>query len=210
MQIFDVKWEDLLRELDIQIWLAIRYMYDGRTAMPPLKPGWRWEYGSLKFCIKWEREDQELSNIETTKRVVLETLNEVETFLRFTIETEEDFSDGWLPTLDTKLRVAGSNQVLHGYFEKPTNSNITIQRRTAMGEDSKIQILSIDLIRRLRNSSEDLGEGAKVEIVDNYAQELVNSGYRGEQLQKIVTNGIKGYENKVRRCKAQGAKLHRR
>ena len=79
-----------------------------------------------------------------------------------------------------------------------------------MGEDSKIQILSIDLIRRLRNSSEDLGEGAKVEIVDNYAQELVNSGYRGEQLQKIVTNGIKGYENKVRRCKAQGAKLHRR
>ena len=172
MQIFDVKWEDVLRELYIQIWLAIRYMDDGRTAMPPLKPAWRWTDGSLQFCIKWEREDQELTSIEITKRVILGTLNGVETFLKFTIETEEDFPDGWLPTLDTKLRVTGSNQVLHGFYEKPTNSNVTIQRRTAMGEDSKIQILSNDLIRRLKNSSEELGEGAKVEIVDNYTQKL--------------------------------------
>ena len=98
--------------------------------------------------------------------------------------------------------------MLHGFFEKPTNSNETIQRKTAMGEDSKIQILSNDLIRRLKNNSEELGEGAKVEIVDNYTQKLLNSGYQGEQLQRIVTNGIKGYENKLRRCRAQGAKLH--
>ena len=31
----------------------------------------------------------------------------------------------------------------------------------------------------------------------------------GEQLQRIITNGIKGYENKVRRSKTQGTKLHR-
>ena len=37
----------------------------------------------------------------------------------------------------------------------------------------------------------------------------MNSGYRGEQLQKIVTNGIKGYEGKLRRCVEQGRRLHR-
>ena len=78
-----------------------------------------------------------------------------------------------------------------------------------MGEDAKLQILSNDLIRRLRNSSEELGKGAKIEIVDNYAQKLANSGFRGEQLRRIITNGIRGYEGKLRRCKEQGRRLHR-
>ena len=209
MQIFDVKWEGALRDLCVKIWLNCRYMDDGRTAMPPLKPGWRWWGGSLTFCIKWEREDQELSSLEITRRGITGTLNNVEDYLSFTTETEEDFSDRWLPTLDMKIRVSGSNQVLHSFYEKPTNTNITVQKRTAMGEDAKIQILSNDLIRRLRNNAEELGRGAKIEIVDNYAQKLMNSGYMGEQLQKIVTNGIKGYEGQLRRCKEQGRKLHR-
>ena len=62
-----------------------------------------------------------------------------------------------------------------------------------MGEDAKIQVLSNDLVRRLKNNSEELGWGAKVEIVDEYTQKLLNSGYRGEQLTRIITNGIKLY-----------------
>ena len=187
-----------------------RYMDDGRTAMPPLKPGWRWVEQSLQYCIRWEREDQELTSEEITKKGILGTLNNVEDFLRFTVDTEEDFPDKWLPTLDMKLKVSGSNQVLHDFFEKPTSSNVTVQRRTAMGEDAKIQILSNDLIRRLKNSSEELGGGAKVEIVNNYAQKLLNSGYKGEQLYtRIITNSIKGNEKKLRMCREQGSRLHR-
>ena len=78
-----------------------------------------------------------------------------------------------------------------------------------MGEDAKIQILSNDLIRRLMNNSEQLGQGAKIKIVDDYSQKLLNSGFRGEQLRKIISNGIKGYEGKVRRCQEQGRMLHR-
>ena len=77
----------------------------------------------------------------------------------------EDYPDRWLPTLDTKLRVDGSNQILYDFFEKPTSSNLTVQKRTAMGEDSKMQVLSNDLIRRLMNNSEELDQGAKVKIV---------------------------------------------
>ena len=38
MQIFDVKWEQRLKELSIRIWLYCRYINDGRAALPPLKP----------------------------------------------------------------------------------------------------------------------------------------------------------------------------
>ena len=126
------------------------------------------------------------------------TLVGVEKFLDFTMETIDDFNDKWLPTLDTKLKVDRSNQVLFDFYEKPTSSNLTVQKRTAMGEDAKIQVVSNDLIRRLQNCSEELGKGAKVKIVDEYTQKLSNSGYRGEHLKKIITNGIKGYEGKVR------------
>ena len=205
MQIFDVKWEGVLRELCVKIWLNSRYMDDGRTALPPIKPGWRWTDNSLKYCINWEQEDQELSNMEITRRCLIGTLNCVEDYLKFTVETGEDFADEWLPTLDTRLKVSGSNQVLHGFFEKPTNSNITIQRRSAMGQDAKIQVLSNDIIRRLKNNSEELGKGAKIEIIDNYTQKLLNR----EILQRIITNGIKGYENLLRRCQEEGRNLHR-
>ena len=78
-----------------------------------------------------------------------------------------------------------------------------------MGEDSKVQILSNDLIRRLMNNSEDLGAGAKREIVDSYAKKLRTSGWSVEQTRRIIVNGIKGYESKRRRCIEQGRRLHR-
>ena len=209
MQIFDVKWEDRLTRLRVVTWLISRYMDDGRTCLPPLKPGWRWDGDSLKFKIQWEREDQELSDTEITRRGLVGTLQGVEDYLEFTVETCEDFGDGWLPTMDTSLRVDRKNQVQFKFYEKPTSSNTTVQRRTAMGEDTKIQIVSNDLVRRLKNNSEDLGQGAKVEIVDNYTQKLRNSGYTREQLKKIISNGITGYEGRRRRCLKEGRFMHR-
>ena len=78
-----------------------------------------------------------------------------------------------------------------------------------MGEDANVQVVSNDLVRRLLNSSEDLGKAAKIKIVDEYTQKLANSGYKGEQLKKIITNGIKGYEGKRRRALIAGRELHR-
>ena len=209
MQIFDVKWEQVLRDICITIWLNTRYMDDGRTCLPPLKPGWRLVDKQLMYSIAWEKEDQELTDSEITKRGLVGTLRGVEDFLDFTIETVDDFEDKWLPTLDTSLQVDRKNKVQYKFYEKPMCSNVTVQKRSAMGEDAKVQVVSNDLVRRLLNNSEELGAGSKVEIVDNYSQKLSNSGYRGEQLKRIILNGIKGYEGKVRRCRNNGRKLHR-
>ena len=78
-----------------------------------------------------------------------------------------------------------------------------------MGEDAKVQIVSNDLVRRLLNNSEDLGAESKREIVNNYSQKLVNSGYRSEQVRRIILNGMKGYEGKRQRTLKNGTKLHR-
>ena len=86
---------------------------------------------------------------------------------------------------------------------------MTVQQRTAMDENNKMKTLSNELTRRLLNTSESLGDTVRIEVVDKYSQKLFNSGYRKEQIQRIVMNGIKGYKRKLRDCGNGTRKLHR-
>ena len=83
------------------------------------------------------------------------------------METKEDFGgEGWLPTLDTEIKISPENMILFRYWEKPTNSNRTLDRRTAMGENSKMQILTQEVIRRLGNTCEGLPTEVYGEIIE--------------------------------------------
>ena len=95
------------------------------------------------------------------------------------------------------------------YYEKPTTSIKTVQMGSAMEENSKMKILSNDLIRRFLNSSEDLGGEEKSRIVDGYARRLLSSGYSKEKTREIILRGIKGYEGKLQRCRREGIPLRR-
>ena len=85
--------------------------------------------------------------------------------LEFTTETEEDFADSWLPTLDTKLRVKQDNQVDYCFYEKPTTSPVTVRKESALEENSKVQILSNNLIRMYYNTKEDSTTEVKTKII---------------------------------------------
>ena len=75
-------------------------------------------------------------------------MNNIEDFLEFTTETEEDFN-GWLPTLDTDLKVNNKNMIIYRFYEKPMSSNTVLHFRTDMPEDSKMRSLANDLTRRM-------------------------------------------------------------
>ena len=126
---------------------------------------------------------------EVTKRVIHGTMQDLEDFLNFTMETSDDFPMGWLATLDTELRVTANNIVDYNFYEKPMSSNVTVQRMSAMEENSKMKTLSNDLIRRLLNTSERLGLEDRIKVVDKYSQKLLNSGFKIEQVRTIVVNG---------------------
>ena len=68
-------------------------------------------------------------------------MNKIFLFLNFTIELEEDFEDGYLPTLDTKLRVRVNGIVTYIFYEKPTAANVMVQRTAALGVSSNLSTL---------------------------------------------------------------------
>ena len=205
---FDMNWKKILVEQGISTWLLARYMDDARAFLQPFQPGWRYSSRGLEYCLRWATEDEDLTATERTKRILAGTMKGVEQFLEFTFETcEDDEFQGWLPTLDSKFRVEDNNQVSYMHYEKDTCSRRTIQTRTAMNENSKMQILANDMIRRLLTTKEDLGADVKGAVVDQYATKLLHSGYTREQTRKILKNGIKGYIGRKKNRERAGKKL---
>ena len=92
--------------------------------------------------------------------------------LRFTMEISEDFKNDRLPTLDFELFVHNGSEIRHNFYEKPMNTPFVIMEKSAMSDQSKISILSNDLIRRLSNIGENILEKEKIPVIDKYAKKL--------------------------------------
>ena len=80
-------------------------------------------------------------------------MQEVYNCLKFTTELGEG-EENWLPTLDIKLRVERKNVESYRFYEKPSTTNVMMQKRSSLDENSKVKILSDDLERRLAHTDE--------------------------------------------------------
>ena len=137
-------------------------------------------------------------------------VNSINKTLRCTIETKEDFPTDRLPTLDTTVWVE-NGRILHSFFEKPTTKNTVLHRDTALSENTKMATLSIELIRRMLNTSERCTMEERVEVINKYTTKFANSGYNRKEATKIIISGLKGYEGRRKRARTSGTnKLHTR
>ena len=102
--------------------------------------------------------------------------------------------DGWLPTLDLKIRMTEENKCLFLYFEKSMTPDMVLHSRSAMPEATRRSTLNQELIRRMVNTSEMIDMKERVAVIDKYAVKLMNSEYTLEQTRNIIIGGLKGYE----------------
>ena len=205
---WDREWMRTMEENIITINGYWRYMDDGRILLPAFKAGWRWKENELKFSQKWVQEDENKTGLQRTMEIVEASLQGVHSFLKFTIEVGEGAGE-WLPTLDMMMRVEENNMVSFKYYEKPTTSNTMVQKRTALGENSKNQILANDLMRRLGNTDERQGVQVRGEVVDGFAKKVLTSGYSIQQTRRIIINGIRGWERRKRTAIEERTKVFR-
>ena len=198
---WDMRWKELMEKNRIRIEEYLRYMDDGRVFIYPIRPGWRWVQGvGLRYKEGWRMEDEGLTPLEITRRVIDGSMQDVLPFLKFTTEVGE--GEGlWLPTLDILIRVEENNITSYRYFEKPTTTNVMVQKRSALEENSKTQILANDLVRRLGNTDTRQANTVLGGVVDQFGVKVMTSGYTLMQARRIVISGLKGWERKLRRAK---------
>ena len=150
-----------------------------------------------------------LSNIERTKRAVEGAMQGLTSCLTFTVETEEDFTDGWLPTLDLKMRVDDATQIVYTLYEKPTGTDRCLQATTALNQNCLIRSLNNEVMRRLANMSQHIPLKEKVAVLDRFSQKMSNSGHVEDIVRRSMVSGMKGHLRKVERCKKEGKHFHR-
>ena len=206
---WDIKWKSRMESSNMELEDDGRYVDDARAYLYSVRPGWRWEDGSLWYRREWEKEDELLSPTERTRRVIHGSMVGVTRCLKFTAETHEDFDDGWLPTLDFKLRINAANIIEYSFFEKPTASNRCLQEDTALNQNSLIMALSNEVGRRLDNCSPTVPIQERVAILDTFSQKMINSGHSIKTVRVVLVGGIKGFQRRVARSQERGEPLHR-
>ena len=198
MGLCDVKWAKIQAMWSFQAMMFVRYVDDLRIFCYPIKRGWRWTEQGWKFDLHYK----DVRDEETrTQEEVCKSLNSLMNFLSFTAETQKDFSNKMLPTLDVQIRVEENGKLFFKHFSKPTNNNITIQRGTALSQEIIFSSLRQELIRRLKNTCMEASSNERVSIVEDFIQIMINSGHMFSYIKAIVLQALTKYTYLVERSK---------
>ena len=76
-----------------------------------------------------------------------------------------------------------------------------VPKRSALNENSKLQILANDLIRRYSHTDLRQDKRTVCEVIDQFGRKVLTSGYSLHQAKRIVIAGIRGWDRKVKRMK---------
>ena len=207
----------ILLRADLKITLLKGYVDDVRLACTLLKLGMR--YCSKTKTFVHSHEDEMHDKIQEEKgesinarmtRICHPAIEDVNQDLKFTSEIEEDFPDGWMPTLDFKTDMDDKGSINHTYFQKDMKTPFVVMKRSAMASKQKFSILSNELIRRMSNvNREGNNSEEKNRVVEEFIQEMKNSGWGWEETREIVVSGLLGWARKHKRRDDQGLDFYR-
>ena len=213
----------ILLEGNLRIWLTAGYVDDMRYVTSILEKGRRWVEKEKRFVYKddWEQEDmlEKESDNARTSREIGKVMNSIYRHIKFTTEIPEDFTGGKLPTLDLAMWMdshgEGENEmqtrekIEYKFYEKEMGSKFCVMENSAMNYNSKRSILSQEVIRRMQNTSEEVGQDERNEILEGFIEKMKRSGYNQVQIKEIICSGLKGYQTKLEKANKEGRKMQR-
>ena len=207
---FDRELKRIMEENNLVVKTRLRYVDDLRLLMGFLREGWRWIGDRIVFRMCWQKEEKaERVDLERkTAGEMKKIMDSIFSNLQFEMETPTMFDNNRLPTLDFELYTM-EERIVYSFYQKPMAKKTLIQRRSALGENVKVASLTQNIIRRMKNTSEDVPDEERRKIVDDYYWQLKLSGYSDEQSKKVIKAGLIGYEKLLLKCKQGKAKMHR-
>ena len=82
-------------------------------------------------------------------------------------------------------------------------------KNSALGENSKIASLTQEVVRRSKNTSEEVSMEARVQILDEFHRRLELSQYNLEASRRIMVAGLRGYERIRDKAVKEGGNINR-
>ena len=117
-------------------------------------------------------------------------------------ETENEL----LPGMEKSNR---GKTIMYAFYAKPMSNPLTILRRSAMPEGTKVSTVSSEILRRWKCSSEHLSGATMETITVKYMDRLAAMGYPLEWRRKVLASTLTGYMRILADCK-KGANTRNR
>ena len=90
------------------------------------------------------------------------------------------------------------NTIDYKFFEKEIASKYVMMRNSAMSARVKMNCLTQEVIRRLRNTKESLDwDEIKAPILTNFCKKMARSGYPESYRAEVIKSGVVGYERQL-------------
>ena len=202
--------QGILREAGFRVYLLTSYVDDVRLLMDQIPAGYYFNRYAMKILYDeklvevHKQEDSQCAH-SRMNRLLLETFGAINQDLEFTLELPEEFPDCWLPTLDTSLKLV-NGRLTFKFFEKHMVSRYCIMRSSGVSWNSKMATLSNEVIRRCSKTDPKLPRETLDVILGDFWCKLSRSGYSNPEADKIIADGVKGYQKLLDR---RGGQLHR-
>ena len=217
MQDWSEKYNQILMNSGLSTPLLAGYVDDGRQGTSTLKIGMRYNKDMNKFTHSQDAEQEDKnkkvmgeSRNERMARVCLVAMNSVNEDLEFTVESQEEYENERLPTLDFAIWQEDMGTLNHSYFQKDMKSPYVIMSRSAMATQQKIQILSNEVTRRIFNINKDKNTQQEYnKMLDKMTQELRNSGYNYRTARQVIVSGIRGWKTRIENRARKGQEIYR-
>ena len=92
-----------------------------------------------------------------TAEVLKLVANNIDEMISFSTDIPTNYPDNYLPVLDVKVQLSDQNKLFYQFYEKPTKHSKVILADSALNWKQKRTILTQEALRRLRNTSVELG-----------------------------------------------------
>ena len=150
---------------------------------------------------------------ERTLELIKDEANQLIKGLKFTIDCQEQNSDGKCPMLDLKVwqevNSEGVVVVWHTFYEKEVTAPLVFHAKGAHTWCSKLVTLGEEVKRILMNMDRNHTEEEKAVEVEKFLRKMVNSGYGPPTRKEVAISGIRRFYRKLITQESGGPRVYR-
>ena len=133
---------------------------------------------------------------QRTGKLYQQVANSILPMIQLELDCPSLHPNNKIPVLDLEIWM-DKNQMKHQFYRKPMANTRMVLNSSALSSGSKRAILMEEAMRRLRNMSLDLPWDDKVEHMNTFSLDLMESGYPENFRKTTLERSISRYEAEV-------------
>ena len=184
---------------DFELYVLKYYVDDNNLVMEAIPPGYSLIEGRLRLMEDRVENDRAIPADERTAKVVKQLANDICRFIQMEVDYPSRHQSGWMPILDFQVQIAEDKSVDFKFYQKPMAPPTTILNRSAMPARVKWNNNVQQEIRRLRNTRPRLHAETRDQLMEEWAEVVMVSGYTKNHRKEAIQCAVVGYERMVER-----------